>query len=495
MNKLFEKPDLVLALVCLAQALLWTAIPTLVHSAPPLDVVEMALWGREWVWATYKHPAFPAWAMEIGRIVTGSAHWPAYLFSQTAVVVTYVAVYRLGIGIFGPDRDGRRQALAAVLLTTALYYVSLPTPEWNHNVPQLAFYALVILSLWRATAGGGGIAAWIALGLVGGIGMHVKYSFGVLLAVAALWIVLHKRGAHLKTAGPWLGLVVFLVVIAPQIVWLVDNDFLPLEYARSRAAGVSVSGPLVFLGAQLLAHAGMVVLALVAGLFVFRLPSRRNADRPTGTGFLMLLGLGPSLLMAGLGLFAGFGLKTMWGLPMFTLSGLIIVALTRHRLTVDALRRLAVGAAILIVALPLGHGLYVGLGGRVLEKPLRVQWPQKEIAATLQAAWASATAAPLKIVAGHEWTAGLVALNAPDLPSIMTYGSTELAPWVTSERIAREGVLVVWQDHGNVAPAWAVALAGDRPFTPVSFAWPGFPRRPELRLRYAVVPPVEGDGR
>ena len=103
MKRLLEKPDRVLALVCLAQLVLWTAIPALVHSAPPLDVVEIALWGREWVWATFKHPAFPAWILEIGRVLTGSAHWPAYLFSQIAVVVTYVAVYQLGLDLFGRD--------------------------------------------------------------------------------------------------------------------------------------------------------------------------------------------------------------------------------------------------------------------------------------------------------------------------------------------------------------------------------------------------------
>ncbi|MCC2113699.1 MAG: hypothetical protein KDJ16_16810, partial [Hyphomicrobiales bacterium] len=85
-----------------------------------------------------------------------------------------------------------------------------------------------------------------------------------------------------------------------------------------------------------------------------------------------------------------------------------------------------------------------------------------------------------------------IALDHPDVPSTMTYGSEELAPWATKDRIAREGVLVVWQDHGNAAPAWAAALAGDRPFTPLTFDWPGFPQRPKLTLQYAIVPPHEG---
>ncbi|MGE0853022.1 MAG: hypothetical protein AB7O44_26000 [Hyphomicrobiaceae bacterium] len=58
-------------LLVAGQLVAWTLAPALSHSAPPLDVVESYMWGREWVLATYKHPAMPSWALEASRVVTG----------------------------------------------------------------------------------------------------------------------------------------------------------------------------------------------------------------------------------------------------------------------------------------------------------------------------------------------------------------------------------------------------------------------------------------
>jgi hypothetical protein len=40
----------------------------------------------------------------------------------------------------------------------------------------------------------------------------------------------------LARPGPWIALATALVVMAPHLVWLVDNDFLPFAYADMRAA-------------------------------------------------------------------------------------------------------------------------------------------------------------------------------------------------------------------------------------------------------------------
>ena len=37
------------------------------------------------------------------------------------------------------------------------------------------------------------------------------------------------------TPGPWLMALAFLVVIAPNLYWLVDTGFLPLHYVDARA--------------------------------------------------------------------------------------------------------------------------------------------------------------------------------------------------------------------------------------------------------------------
>jgi hypothetical protein len=83
-------PAVLVALMAVCQIAAWTLAPALTHSSLPLDVVEGYMWGREWVVATYKHPALPSWVLEITRIVTGTVGWPAYLVSQLFIAATFL---------------------------------------------------------------------------------------------------------------------------------------------------------------------------------------------------------------------------------------------------------------------------------------------------------------------------------------------------------------------------------------------------------------------
>ena len=96
------RPGRALVALCAAQALLWTLAPALTHSAPPLDVVEMLVWGREGVVATYKHPNLPGLLLEAVRRASFGALWPVYLFGQGCVAASFVAVYLLGRDLLGP---------------------------------------------------------------------------------------------------------------------------------------------------------------------------------------------------------------------------------------------------------------------------------------------------------------------------------------------------------------------------------------------------------
>lgn len=533
LTRLLQSPERMLALICTLQLALWTLAPALTHHAPPLDVVESYLWGREWVWATYKHPSFPGWALETTRILFGVTGWPAYLLSQIAVVATYLLVYRLGVDLFGSDLDGRQKALAGVLLLTALYYMSLPTPEWNHNVPQIPLYAGVIWALWRATRRKRDApssqravsqhTSWIALGLVAGVGMHVKYSFAVVLIVAAVWILGDRRGAHLRGLGPWLGLLVFLILVAPQLAWLIDNNFAPAGYAGDRLARANASLPVKFLLAQIADHAAVFVLAIAAGLILWRRPNwaafrarlrlPAEKDAPGGNPatasalsappaadheaarhsarrlrFLLLMGLGPALLTAAFGLILGARLKDMWGFPMFTVSGLLIVAIALQHFTDVGLRRLAAGALAIVTCLPIGYGLAVASGETLRAKPMRQHWPQAVISARFDDIWREYTDAPLRIVAGDTWTAGVVALDAPDLPSILTKGALELSPWVTTERLAQDGALLVWTGRAEAPPSLA-RLAEGATGGIARFDWPRHPTRAPLEIHYRIKTP------
>jgi hypothetical protein len=203
--------------------------------------------------------------------------------------------------------------------------------------------------------------------------------------------------------------------------------------------------------------------------------------------FLVIVGLGPLLITALIAL--THGTEDMWGAPMLNLVGLLAMLPLRRRLAVANLRRLGAAALVLTIAVPLIYGgsylVRFELGAGHPPRPL---WPQAAITRRMQEIWRNATQAPLRIVGGSPWLAGLVALTAEDRPTIYANFDRVASPWITDERLAREGALVVWEERDGLPPAGKALAAGQR-MGEEDFVWSPASRSEPLRLRYAIVPP------
>jgi 4-amino-4-deoxy-L-arabinose transferase-like glycosyltransferase len=488
----FQKPEQALVALIAAQLGFWTLAPAWSHSAPPLDVVEMYAWGREGVVATFKHPNLPGLVLEGLRQLTGIAGWPAYLVSQLFVAATFVAVFALGRELM----DARR-ALAGTLLLTGVYFFSWPTPEFNHNVSMMPLWALTAWMLWRATTKasfGASWLSWILLGLFGALSLWAKYSSIVFLVAAAAWILWDARARKsLLTPGPYLALLVFAGVAAPQALWLFTHDFQPLDYAARRSAqGATWFAPFEFLLTQVLNHLPMLVVLWCAGLFGKSAADAPQKPETRALRFLLLMGLAPVLLTAAGALIGGAGLKASWGSAMFNLSGLLAIALLSSRVTQARLGRVALGAGILIVLVSGLYFAHMRYGALLTDKPLRGNWPQAEVSAALEQQWREETGgAPLRIVAGDIWTAGLIGMSDAEPPSVLINGDFETSPWVTPQRIQREGMLLVWRE-GDDLPAPMIELresAGERVLARLTMRFRQFPNLEQLRVNYVIVPP------
>ena len=127
-------------------------------------------------------------------------------------------------------------ALVAVLILDGLHYFHFTAAKFNHDVIQLPFWALAGYA-FHAALRHGRVSHWMLLGFAIGLALWAKY-FVVVLAVPLALFLLFDRDARkaLTTPGPWIALAVALVVMAPHLLWLVRNDFLPFAYAE-RALG------------------------------------------------------------------------------------------------------------------------------------------------------------------------------------------------------------------------------------------------------------------
>jgi hypothetical protein len=479
-----ERPERALLLLIAAQVAFWSLAPILSHTAPPLDVVDEYATGREGVVAIFKHPNTPGLVLEASRILTGGqVFWPAFVVSQLFVVATMAGVYALG-----RDLMDSRRALIGTALLTGVYFFSWPTPEFNHNVAQMPFWALTCWALWRATTNDRPFW-WALLGLAAGLAMWAKYSSAILLLVAGIWMLYDKQArAKILTPGPWYALIVLALVFAPQLIWLIDNDFAPFAYAARRAVSVDFTDTIGFLPTQLAHHIPMLALLLAAGMFGKPAETPPQAPDKRALHFLLLMGVGPALILTLIGLVSVSGLRTAWGAPMFNLSGLLAVALLTSKLDDARARRVFAGAGVLIVLVSALYFAHMRYGYQLTGKPLRGNWPQAEISETLQSAWAAETNnAPLRIIAGDIWTGGLVALDGAH-PHLLINGDYAIAPWVKPEQVERDGALLVWS---GTQPAILGAFAEGLETHELTFHPPGDAagRSRPLLVYYAILPP------
>jgi 4-amino-4-deoxy-L-arabinose transferase-like glycosyltransferase len=441
MRSRLAEPEALVALLAVGQILAWTLAPALTHSAPPLDVVEGYMWGREWVIATYKHPGLVSWVLEASRVATGVVGWPAYLIAQVFVAVTFICVFLLGRDLLRADR-----AAAGTLLLTGIAYYAWPTPEFNHNVAQLPFWAGVALALWRAIERGS-LFWWLVLAVCAAGGLYAKLSTGLLLIAAGLWVIGDRQARRALTNWrPWVSVALFALLIAPLAMWLATHWSLPLTYALEKGAHAQ-GGIARFALNVLLNLSGAVLMLAAAGLIGAR--SRGPAASPASAvetrnlNYLLVLTVAPVALAMAAAVVVG-SLKSAWAAPMFNLVGLLAIAICASRFDSVALHRIAACATAALVLVPLGYALTVVFWLPLTGKALRVNWPQSEIALRMSAVWVSETRRPLRIVSGESWVAGLIGLTAEGRPSIFTEADPALSPWIGRERVGEHGILVAW---------------------------------------------------
>ena len=492
-DQLLKNPAALVALLALGQIVAWTLAPVLTHRAPPLDVVEGYMWGREWVIATYKHPALPSWVLEAGHTLTGAIGWPAYLTSQLFIAATFIFAYLLGRDMMGP-----RRAAAGTLLLTGIAFYAWPTPEFNHNVAETPFWAALPWAAWHAVERRR-VGWWMLAGLLAAGGLYAKLTTALLIVTLAAWILWDARARQtLATPGPWIGLAVLLVLIAPLAVWLIAHDFLPLQYAAERSGQPHAGGIIMFLLSVGLNLVGVLLMLAFAGLVWpwRRLLGGKSAPEPPPTpvdpralAYLVVLTFGPLAIAVTAALVSGSNLKSAWGSSMFNLAGLLAIALTNDRFDNVALRRIAAAAALILVVVPLAYAAVVAAGPWREGSPVRVTWPQAAISKRLTAVWERETGRPLRIVAGEDWIAGLVGITAKDRPSILNRGRLAYSPWITPERIEREGMLIVWDAAGwRIPPQLEPLMQGARTGEE-RFLWRKKEGSGDLVIGYAIVPP------
>jgi 4-amino-4-deoxy-L-arabinose transferase-like glycosyltransferase len=445
-----RRPQAAFAAFLFLHAVVWSALPAILYLNLPLDLIEALTYGREWQLGYDKLPPLPWWLVEIVYRVFG-VDTAYYALAQAVVVIALVLVWKTArplVGALG--------ALVAILIIDGMHYFNFTAAKFNHDVIQLPFWALAGFA-FHAGLRRGGIGYWALLGAALGCALWAKYFVAVLVAPLMLFMLLDREARRrLASPGPWVAAAVALAIMAPHLVWLVQNDFLPFHYAEARA--LPVRGPLdhllhpfQFLGGQFF----FILPALVIAAPLFWPPNKnKNAPSAAADAFdrriVTLLAFGPAFTVFALSLTTGRGTVTMWGYPLWLFLGLWIVmcapaALDRVRLVAAAVTQRFEAAT--------GHK-------------------------------------PAYIIASM-WNGGNVAhySGLHPQPRVLINGLPRRAPWIDLADLRARGAVVVWTDGdpNSLPESFGAVAAGAEIGAPFALAF----RSGEhvLRVGWAVLHP------
>jgi hypothetical protein len=426
-------------------AAVWTVLPTLLYPNLPLDLIEALTYGREWQLGYDKLPPLPWWLVEIVYRLVGH-DFAYYLLAQVSVAAALGLVWMAARPLAGP-----LGALVAVLIIDGLHYLNYTAAKFNHDVIQLPFWALAGFAFHRAMRGRQN-TDWLLLGLAVGLSLWAKY-FVLVLAIPLALFVLVDRDARkvLATPGPYIAIAAALIAMAPHLMWLVQNDFLPFVYAEHRALPSRglidhVWRPLQFAISQLFFLVPSMLIALP--LFYPRAranepPAVTNADA-FDRRIVTWLAFGPMATVLALSALSGRGTVAMWGYPLWLFLGLWIVLFARRILDVMRLGRVLLAWAIVFMCLALTFIANYAVLPRYDHRYRAVFFPGGDLGREISQRYRAVTGKSVVYVIGTMWDGGNVAHYAPERPRVLIDGQPARAPWIDLADLNNKGAVVVW---------------------------------------------------
>ncbi|MCA8952259.1 MAG: glycosyltransferase family 39 protein [Planctomycetes bacterium] len=258
----------------------------------------------------YDHPPMTAWLIWLGTHAFGDGA----LGIRAGTLVCALVVTLAGLSLlrrFGADERARLAWIVlgfGVPMYAALHFLANPDP------PLSAFWALAMLSLWRARDGG--LGWWLLAGLAAGLGLVSKYSAAFLAIGGAvlLWIDPQLR-RQLPRPAPWIGVGVAAVAFLPVVTWNLGNDFESFRFQtgdRFAVAGFGLRWFCQCVGGQFgVVNPGIVVLLPFALTWLWR--RARLGDMRAR--WLLAFGVPMPLFWIGLSLF--IHVKVNWFQPAY----------------------------------------------------------------------------------------------------------------------------------------------------------------------------------
>jgi 4-amino-4-deoxy-L-arabinose transferase-like glycosyltransferase len=465
----------------IAHAVLWTLILVNLKAAQDvhMDVAEAFAWGQKFQLGYGKHPPLAGWVAGLWFRFFPVADWATYALAMAVTGSGLVICWLIALRVV----DRRRAFFVVVML--ALYPIfNFKGFKYNPDLLQLVTLPLLVLAFLHAfekrTARAG---LW--LGLAAALALMTKYWVLTMIGAIGLAALLHPdRLKFLRSPAPWVGVVTVVVAMSPHLWWLKEVDFVPLTYAADvyglsdRAQNIQLVFGYIGHNLALLAlPVALASLALACAQRWWRLARQPSAlftrswSRGGNSGVNLsqarniwiiqaIVAVGPPLG----GLFFDVYMKTDWGISLFFLTPLALVAIPSLRIQKMALFYLAAIWLVISLAVLVASPHIAAREMAVNPNGAATYGARSELARELTQVWRTRFHSRWAVVAGTTEMGEPMTFYSPDHPAPFTPGelwSSGLTSLEEAKRLGFIGICDTTDGRLPICEAWMKANGKD----------------------------------
>jgi len=175
------------------------------------------------------HPPMVACLIRLGTAAFGTSQFGVRVGAIFCGVATSFFMYRLTRNLFD-----KSSALVALVLAQVLPFFFMAGMLMTPDTPLTAAWAAELYFLERALVAGRS-GAWLGAGLFLGVGLVSKYSIGLLVPSALLFILLDPQSRRwLRRWEPYAAALIALAIFSPVIVWNAQNEWASFAFQAAR---------------------------------------------------------------------------------------------------------------------------------------------------------------------------------------------------------------------------------------------------------------------
>jgi 4-amino-4-deoxy-L-arabinose transferase-like glycosyltransferase len=258
-------------LALLVYVVLWTAYGVIAKGSQDvhIDMSEQFMLARELALGYSKHPPLTMLIVRLWFGVFPTTDWAYYLLAATNAALALWIAWRL----YAQFLDGEKRVLGLALLTLVPFF-NFHALKFNPNTVLMPLWAATTLFFLRSFETHRLLDAALA-GCFAALAMYGKYwSVVLLLGLALAALADPRRANYFRSPAPWITVVCGGLLMAPHLIWLLDNHFAPFSYALLVHGEAGLTSSLTGVVGYL---AGSIAYALIPILIVlvFARPNRK----------------------------------------------------------------------------------------------------------------------------------------------------------------------------------------------------------------------------